>query len=281
MSIQYPDLNLVLFPDGEDTFTQMIDITASDGPLIQQYMDAINKGNQTLASQIFNQIPSGSQKIIRAAILNKISQAIQALERFYGTDVSSVIESKQNQWISDIERFSFLGEWSAGTTYEIYNMVTYMVNGINYIYLAIQSPPSGTVPTNTTYWRKITIQGQQGISGVGLNYRGQWQASVNYTANTAVSYNNVVWMATQPSLGQPPALDSSYWKAVIYLQALSYPVQPDSPATLQVGGLWFNTSNNPNQYYYLSSLSNPASASQITSGYQAYDQNGQLITGTA
>ena len=77
---------------------------ASDGPLVKQYMDAMNSGNQTLANQIFSQIPSASQKIIQAVDLNKMTQAIQAVERFYKTDVQPVIEEKQTAWINEIER---------------------------------------------------------------------------------------------------------------------------------------------------------------------------------
>ena len=60
----------------------------------------------------------------------------------------------------------------------------------------------------------------------------------------------------------------------------TYPIQSTEPVGLEVNGLWFDTSPNPTQYYYLTPLTNPATASDIVRGKQAYDAQGNLITGT-
>ena len=73
MSATYTDLTLTNFPDSLDTFLTYLNIVASDGPLIQQYIDALEAGNQTQANQILAQIPSASQKIIKATDLNKLT----------------------------------------------------------------------------------------------------------------------------------------------------------------------------------------------------------------
>ena len=88
ISTTYQDLGLTLFPDGQDSFPQWLNIVASDGALILQYQQAMNQGNQTLANQILAQIPSASQKIVKATDVNKMNQCIQAVERFYGTDIA-------------------------------------------------------------------------------------------------------------------------------------------------------------------------------------------------
>ena len=53
------------------------------------------------------------------------------------------------------------GEYSAGTTYAIGDMVTY--NDVSYILYSLAS--AGTLPTDTTYWQIVADQGEQGIQG--------------------------------------------------------------------------------------------------------------------
>lgn len=276
----YNDLPLTNFPSSLDTFTTWLNVTATDGPLIQQYITAMNAGNQTLANQILTQISSASQKIITATDLNTMTQAIQAVERFYLTDIQPYIQTQQESWLNTINQFSYQGTWQAGTNYVTNNIVSYTVSGVNLLFIATSNPPTGTVPTNTTYWRVLTIQGQQGTSGTGLSYRQEWSASKAYQTNDAVTYNAAIWMATQPSQNQIPSEGSAYWKLVMTLEATTYPIQPTEPTNLDVGGLWLNTQDNPTQYYYLEALTNPAQASQIVYGYEAYDDMGNVITGS-
>lgn len=276
----YNDLPLTNFPSSLDTFTTWLNVTATDGPLIQQYITAMNAGNQTLANQILTQISSASQKIITATDLNTMTQAIQAVERFYLTDIEPYIETQQESWLNTINQFSYQGTWQAGTNYVTNNIVSYTVSGANLLFIATSNPPTGTVPTNTTYWRVLTIQGQQGTSGTGLSYRQEWSASKAYQTNDAVTYNAAIWMATQPNQNQIPSEGSAYWKIVMTLEATTYPIQSTEPTNLEVRGLWFNTQDNPTQYYYLEALTNPAQASQIVYGYEAYDEEGNLLTGS-
>lgn len=51
----FPDLPLTSFPQNIDSFTTWLNVTAQDGPLIQQYITAMNAGNQTQANQILSQ----------------------------------------------------------------------------------------------------------------------------------------------------------------------------------------------------------------------------------
>lgn len=281
MSTLYPDLPLTSYPSSLDTFTTWLNVTASDGPLIQQYITAMNAGNQTLANQILTQISSASQKIITATDLNTMTQAIQAVERFYLTDIEPYIQNQQESWLNTINQFSYQGTWQAGTNYVANNIVSYTVSGVNLLFITTSNPPTGTLPTNTTYWRVLTIQGQQGASGEGVSYRQEWNSSTQYATNDAVTYDGALWMALQASQNRLPDANPQYWQLVMNLETVTYPIQDTVPTNLQVDGLWFNTSNNPTNYVYLEPLTNPATSANIMSGYQAYDSNGNLITGTA
>lgn len=279
MSTLYQDLPLTQFPGNLDTFTTWFNITATDGPLIAQYQSALQAGNTTLANQILAQIPSASQKIIKAVDLNTLTQALQAVERFYLTDIEPYIETQQESWLATIQQFSYQGTWAVGTAYQTNNIVSYTSQGLTLLFIATATPPVGTAPNNTAYWRVLTIQGQTGPSGVGLSYRQEWSSSTSYSTSDAVTYDGILWMALQPSTNIQPGSNEEYWQAVITLAATTYPIQSTQPTGQDIGSLWFNTQDNPTQYYYLEELGNPASAATVWNGYEAYDDQGNLITG--
>lgn len=77
-----------LFPSEIQTFPQMIDLTASDGSLVQQYQSAMQAGNITLAKQILAQIPNNQNKIITADYLNTINDTLVAVEQYFQTRYS-------------------------------------------------------------------------------------------------------------------------------------------------------------------------------------------------
>ena len=72
-----------LFPNAIQTFPQMIDLTASDGSLAQQYQTAMQAGNLALAQQILAQIPNSQNKIITADYLNTINDTVVAVEKYF------------------------------------------------------------------------------------------------------------------------------------------------------------------------------------------------------
>ena len=71
------------YPNSVQTFPQMIDLTASDGPLAQQYQIAMQAGNLALAKQILAQIPNNQSKIITADYLNTINDTVVAMEKYF------------------------------------------------------------------------------------------------------------------------------------------------------------------------------------------------------
>lgn len=72
-----------LFPGAIQIFPQMIDLAASDGPLVQQYQTAMQADNLTLAQQILAQIPNNQSKIITADYLNTINDTVVAVEKYF------------------------------------------------------------------------------------------------------------------------------------------------------------------------------------------------------
>ena len=72
-----------LYPNSVQTFPRMIDLTASDGALAQQYQTAMQAGNLALAKQILAQIPNNQNKIITADYLNTINDTVVAVEKYF------------------------------------------------------------------------------------------------------------------------------------------------------------------------------------------------------
>ena len=71
------------YPNSVQTFPQMIDLTASDSALAQQYQTAMQAGNLALAKQILAQIPNNQSKIITADYLNTINDTVVAVEQYF------------------------------------------------------------------------------------------------------------------------------------------------------------------------------------------------------
>ena len=86
-----------LFPGAIQTFPQMIDLTASDGTLAQQYQIAMQAGNLALAKQILAQIPNNQNKIITADYLNTINDTVVAVEQYFKGRYSSAYIVSENQ----------------------------------------------------------------------------------------------------------------------------------------------------------------------------------------
>lgn len=76
------------YPNSVQTFPQMIDLSASDGALAQQYQTAMQAGNLALAKQILAQIPNNQNKIITADYLNTINDTVVAIETYFGSRYS-------------------------------------------------------------------------------------------------------------------------------------------------------------------------------------------------
>ena len=76
------------YPNSVQTFPQMIDLSASDGALVQQYQAAMQAGNLVLAKQILAQIPNSQNKIITADYLNTINDTVAAVEAYFGSRYS-------------------------------------------------------------------------------------------------------------------------------------------------------------------------------------------------
>lgn len=85
------------FPTSIQTFPTMQDISVADATLVQQYQEAMEAGNIATATAILGQISNADKKIIRADLLNTITDTSVALQQFYADKFSNgyVVSSTQ------------------------------------------------------------------------------------------------------------------------------------------------------------------------------------------
>ena len=239
MSNTYPSLQFTTFPEQVQTFVTMLNMAIADGPAIKGYQQAMQNGNNALAQQYYAQITNADQKFIDATKMNKLMDTCVALQKFYLTDIQPYVENLQTEWTNRIEQFNYLGDYSASTLYAVNNFVTYTASGVRNVYICVKVPPIGTAPTNTTYWRKLTIQGLQGPSGDNLSFRYGWKSDEVYYPQDVVTYNNVVWGCLVQNSNQTPQSGSTYWNIIYSPEQVVYPFSVEAPTNMQVGYLWF------------------------------------------
>ena len=239
VSILYPDLSNTTYPNTVDTFTQFLDILASDGDLVKQYQIAMQNGDMATANTVLQQIPAYRQKLLTAQDLNKFIDAIVAMERFYKTDIIPYTNEKQAEWQSIINQFTYLGAYNTETQYKTNNYVSFITNDVEQLYIALSDPPVGTIPTNTTYWRILSLRGPRGLSGSGLSFAGDWNSATTYIVDDCVAYDNGLWRSISINTNQTPYEGSAYWELIYRGVVTIYPVSETAPTTLQDGELWF------------------------------------------
>ena len=230
------------FPNSKDTFTPFMDVTSSDATLLKNYQTAKQNGNESLANQYLSQISDYDKKVLTAEKFNLQNDALNNMEQFYGTDIKPYINVKQQEWKSIIDQFSYISRYNSTVVYKKNNMVLYN-DGVNdLIYICTTTPPTnGYAPSNTTYWRTLTIKGQKGSSSsvAYTVFMGDWVANENYTTNMIVIYENGWWYSKSDNLNQTPQLGSEYWDYIMPMVQNLYSIQSTEPTDLNVGGLWF------------------------------------------
>lgn len=230
MSIKYPQFDGTDFPDRIDSFERVQDVTVSYAPLATQYRKLCEQNQLQDAADLLKRYPELNRMAINAEKINKIYDAMSAVETFFMSDVQD--------WVVDLVKYR--GDWSSTATYQKFNVVTYARNGIVGAYVATQaSVPRGVNPTNTSYWTQISYQGppgekgdqgpqgiagpqgekgekgDQGEDGISWNYKGDWESSELYEKDDAVTFDNCLWGAVQNNMSVTPSETAPQWQLIL------------------------------------------------------------------
>lgn len=76
------------FPNSVQAFPTMQDIMASDGALIKQYQEAMQRGDVAAAQSALASIANYNNKIITADMINTVLDTCEAVQKYYNTRYS-------------------------------------------------------------------------------------------------------------------------------------------------------------------------------------------------
>ena len=229
------------FPNEIDDIPSFLDVTSRDGDLLQQYKLYIQQNDMTNARRVFSQIENADRKIISANKMNKIRDALIALEVFYKTDIVNYTNQKELEWKDIIDMFKFKGLYSNSVIYDVNNIVAYADKGDNHLYIKTNiNNKAGIIPTDERYWRKITVKGEKGDPPTGSTiFMFDWNSSQNYKIDSIVSHNNKWWIAVKQNSNSEPKENNINWKLIMEAMQSTYPIQKEEPTAQGLGEIWF------------------------------------------
>ena len=254
MSITYPDLENK-FPDSIDNYDRFLDPTLEMLSVINQYYTKFDSGDLEGANALLTSNPILKQMVINANNLNQLRDMCISLERYYMNDVQ--------QYIMDIIKEPV--NYNASTKYVRYDVVGYIVNGVRqYFWCFNDNTPIGTLPTNTTYFIPLTLRGDsieydwdgtklgvrvegevnytytdlKGLDGVGLLYKGQWNADTQYLVNQCVSHDNILWACNVDNVNSEPYVGNPNWSPALDIPK-QINISPTQPIGQSIGDIWY------------------------------------------
>ena len=224
------------FPDSMQSLPDFTDLSAVDQGNYINYLKQIMAGNYTAAKTYLDNITNTA--VLNANKLSILKDTIGAIQDVYSntTTFSNIINEKQAEWESIIERFGYIGTWTAfneyviGNTYNFGNIVIYNnkvwycklnntnmapVEGANWTqYYMKNSMISYTDSiTNRTllYIATVDITNNlnpaesdewtllvtTGATGTGFNFYGTYDSAVIYSYGALIVYNGMAYMSTQ------------------------------------------------------------------------------------
>lgn len=224
MSDMYPNYPLSDFPSEVDKFDRMQDITADDVFHMQQYQGYIQNNEIAKAQELLLKNPSLNSKIFNAEKFNKITDAIQTLQRFFRDNVQGFVMTWKEVLAEDIKAFDYQGEYIDTKQYKKNNFVTYKTSSGYHIFIALKDCV-GVNPLNRECWKQLTItgaNGEKGKDGVGFTFNGSWNEKDTYTANSAVQHKGKLYGALKDNTNVPPDTDDgTNWSLIYDFQTLA------------------------------------------------------------
>jgi len=242
--------NRSTFPNEIDVFKQKFDIPNSMMPSVVRFKQLKEKSSLTSAEQteLNNLIQELDNYLFTPEDWNKFTDALVNMEIFikdnvegYVTqkqnEIQTYIDTKQQEFNAEIQKFSYKGQYNSTTTYQMWNAVTYnhetfiskQNNNLNHI------PAGGD---GDLWWYKAAARGSQGAPGVGLNFAGEYNNAISYTPGNAVNYQGSIYYCILNSTGNLPT-NTTYWTK--FMDGISAIIQDTPPEQVYLGQTWIQT----------------------------------------
>lgn len=217
------------------------DIQIPDVTLRQQFRQYMQTSQYAQALAILtNNADQLKGKAYIADTINTIVNGVVNLQERYNTGVTVYLADLVTQFNTLVDNLRRKGTWQSTVQYTPYNFVVY--NGA--VYMCIAEPPVSTLPTNTTYWLYLGLQGQEGAPGVDVNMTFDWDSGTPYQPNDLVVYQGNIYCAKIANTNVLPT-DTNTWILFLVLGEGKINVgvnPPDKPARDMI---WFQTQSDP------------------------------------
>lgn len=219
------------------------DIQIPDVQIRTQFQQLFQTGQYVQALNLLNNNTSQLQgKAFIANTINTIISSLLILENYYYEGVTVYLSNLAIQYQTMINNFKKRSNWIETVQYTPYNFVVYNNN----IYMCIQEPPIGTVPTNETYWLFLGLIGSDGKPGVNVVMEYEWEQETQYQLNDLVIYDGSIYVALKDNVGIIPGTDNTTWMVFIQFDKGQIYIGTNQPNALNNNVIWFQTEIDPN-----------------------------------
>lgn len=216
----------------------MDDMHLSSQATFMDYYTAMQNNNISNAANILKNNPSVANQIMNADNINILLNETYRRELTPKIDIDYFLEGLLSVYQKMIDYTRVMGEWDANTQYNVHNLVYY--NEKAYYVYPNTTPPIGTPPTDTQYWKEYDIKGFQGYGGINLNFKFNWDNTQSYKVGDVVIFQNKMWYAVADNTNYEPNLNYYPW-VVISMPKLpdKTPIQRAIPNGYDIGDFWF------------------------------------------
>ena len=252
MSIKYPEYKYSDFPNNLDKQMEIRDPSASEISLIQQYNALIAAGQKAAATDLMAANPTLEEAQMNAEKLLRIHHSILALQKFFYDNVLDhifQIGEHKGDWIPEMSSTATNERYKLN----MFDIVKYPVDGTDqYFMVASSDIETGEQPDMSTKYIQLSIKGDKGeqgytpvknidyfdgVNGFGLAPMGAWIESIDYSANSLVTYEGYLYYCVSENTGVVPGSDDTWIEVDITLQITK---SSEPPANLADGGLWLH-----------------------------------------
>lgn len=216
-----------VFPEnGYDIFKESYDLPASLRPQALEYQTLKTKEILTPdeVSRLNILTTTLENYIITPEKMNYFQDAVSGTQKFFMENTVGFVNNKQIEmntytdekkveFQKEIDKFDDKGIYNPTITYVSKNFCMY--DGQTYI--SLQTNTGVTPADDGIRWRKLTIQGERGLSGIGLVWRGQFVYSTVYQLNDLVRYENGLYTCKKITNGSQYPTDSTYWEIFLII----------------------------------------------------------------
>ena len=155
-------------------------------------------------------------------------------ESYNQDEVINILSQHLENYDESIYNIRVAGLYNSSVQYNINNVVYYNDNA----YFVINTPPIGTLPTDTNYFIKLGLKGEKGCISLGVELQGKWDNSATYKQYDMVEYNDALYVSLTSNSSLIPSENINDWCKIVDYNNSSPELNSNTPDYKTYGSLW-------------------------------------------